>query len=97
MIAHLLVSRGVSAETPVAVYDDVSGMRAARALWFLEFFGHSHAQMLDGGYSAWRRDGLPVSTEAVAPKKGVVARRGGSMRRLPPGAMSVTGWDRLPR
>ena len=70
MIAHLLVSRGVSAETPVAVYDDVSGMRAARALWFLEFFGHSHAQMLDGGYSAWRREGLPVSTEAVAPKKG---------------------------
>ena len=70
MIAHLLVSRGVSAETPVAVYDDVSGMRAARALWFLEFSGHSHAQMLDGGYSAWRREGLPVSTEAVAPKKG---------------------------
>ena len=70
MIAHLLVSRGVSAETPVVVYDDVSGMRAARALWFIEFFGHSHAQMLDGGYSAWRREGLPVSTEAVAPKKG---------------------------
>ena len=70
MIAHLLVSRGVSAETPVVVYDDVSGMRAARGLWFLEFFRHSDAQMLDGGYNAWTREGLPVSTEAVAPMKG---------------------------
>ena len=70
MIAHLLVSRGVSADSPVVVYDDRSGMRAARALWFLEFFGHSDARMLDGGYRAWSREGLPVSTDAVAPTKG---------------------------
>ena len=70
MIAHLLVSRGVSADSPVVVYDDRSGMRAARALWFLEFFGHSDARMLDGGYRAWSRGGLPVSTDAVAPTKG---------------------------
>ena len=70
MIAHLLVSRGVSADSPVVVYDDRSGMRAARALWFLEFFGHSDARMLDGGYRAWSREGLPVSTDAAAPTKG---------------------------
>ena len=71
MVAHLLVSRGVSADAPVVVYDDRSGMRAARALWFLEFFGHADARMLDGGYTAWSRQGLPVSSEAQAPKKGV--------------------------
>jgi thiosulfate/3-mercaptopyruvate sulfurtransferase len=71
MVAHLLVSRGVSADAPVVVYDDRSGMRAARALWFLEFFGHTDARMLDGGYTAWSRQGLPVSSEAQAPKKGV--------------------------
>lgn len=70
MVAHLLVSRGVSADAPVVVYDDRSGMRAARALWFLDFFGHSDARMLDGGYRAWSREGLPVSTDAVAPTKG---------------------------
>ncbi len=70
MIAHLLISRGVSADSPVVVYDDRSGMRAARALWFLEFFGHSDARMLDGGYRAWSGLGLPISTDAVAPTKG---------------------------
>ena len=39
MIGHLLMSRGVDTERSVVVYDDVSGIRAARAFWFLEFFG----------------------------------------------------------
>ena len=29
-----------SAATPVVVYDEQSGVRAARAFWFLEYFGH---------------------------------------------------------
>ena len=70
MIAHLLVTRGVSAEIPVVVYDERSGMRAARALWFLEFFGHTDARMLDGGYNAWRRRTLPVTSKAEAPRAG---------------------------
>src|SRR5689334_8127176 len=40
MIDHLLNSRGVDAATPVVVYDEQSGMRAARAFWFLEYFAH---------------------------------------------------------
>ena len=53
---------------PVVVYDDSSGIRAARAFWFLEFFGHPDARVLDGGYNAWCRRGLPVTQKAAKPK-----------------------------
>ena len=70
MIAHLLTSRGVSADTTVVVYDEKSGMRAARAFWFLEFFDHPDTRVLDGGFGAWQAKGLPTQTVATAPKKG---------------------------
>jgi thiosulfate/3-mercaptopyruvate sulfurtransferase len=67
IIEHLLASRGVSNEVPVVVYDDTSGIRAARAFWFLEFFGHPDTRMLDGGYQAWAAHGLPVTQQAARP------------------------------
>ena len=67
IIEHLLASRGVSHEVPVVVHDDISGIRAARAFWFLEFFGHQDVRVLDGGYNAWVRAGLPTTREAVKP------------------------------
>ena len=70
MVAHLLTSRGVSAKKPVIVYDEHSGMRAARAFWFLEFFGHPDVRVLDGGFGSWRAKGFPVETVAVPPSKG---------------------------
>ena len=70
IIAHLLAARGVDAGRPVVVYDDQSGIRAARAFWFLEFFGHPDARLLDGGFGAWERAGLPATRDAAAPVKG---------------------------
>jgi len=69
MVDHLFNLRGVDAATPVVVYDEQSGMRAARAFWFLEYFGHPSVQLLDGGFNAWTRAGLPVTREASAPAK----------------------------
>lgn len=69
MIDHLFNLRGVSADTPVVIYDEQSGIRAARAFWFLEYFGHPKVQVLDGGFGAWTRAGLPVTGEAKAPPK----------------------------
>ena len=69
MIEHVLASHGVTASTPVIVYDDQSGMRAARAFWFLEYFGHPSVRMLDGGFSAWTAAGLEVTRDASAPPK----------------------------
>ena len=67
MIDHLFQLRGVEPSTPVVVYDEQSGMRAARAFWFLEYFGHPDVKVLDGGFGAWTRAGLPVTRDAVAP------------------------------
>lgn len=69
MIEHVLQIHGVDAATPVVVHDDRSGMRAARAFWFLEYFGHPSVRMLDGGFGAWSAAGLPVTIEAAPPPK----------------------------
>lgn len=69
MIEHVLQTHGVDANTPVVVYDDQSGIRAARAFWFLEYFGHPSVRMLDGGYTAWTAAGFEVTRDAVAPPK----------------------------
>jgi thiosulfate/3-mercaptopyruvate sulfurtransferase len=65
MIEHLFATRGVEASTPVVVYDDQSGIRAARAFWFLEHFGHRSVRVLDGGFGAWTRGGRPVTRDAA--------------------------------
>jgi thiosulfate/3-mercaptopyruvate sulfurtransferase len=67
MIEHLFASRGVAADRPVVVYDEQSGVRAARAFWFLELFGHPDIKVLDGGFNAWTSAGLPVSRDPRAP------------------------------
>jgi thiosulfate/3-mercaptopyruvate sulfurtransferase len=69
MIDHLFNLRGVDSVTPVVVYDEQSGMRAARAFWFLEYLGHQHVQMLDGGFNRWIREGRALSRDAHTPRK----------------------------
>lgn len=68
MIGHLLASRGVEPTRPVVVYDEQSGIRAARAFWFLEYFGHPQARVLDGGFGAWQRAGHPSSLDCAPPQ-----------------------------
>ena len=64
ILEHLLASRGVAASRHIVVYDEKSGMRAARAFWALEYFGHEHTRLLDGGFGAWQAAGHPISTRA---------------------------------
>jgi thiosulfate/3-mercaptopyruvate sulfurtransferase len=68
MIHHVLELRGVSDAKEVVFYEENSGMRAARGLWFLEYYGHPNVKMLDGGFNAWKAAGYPLATEAVASK-----------------------------
>jgi thiosulfate/3-mercaptopyruvate sulfurtransferase len=69
MIEHVLAVHGVTAATPIVAYDEHSGVRAARAFWFLEYFGHPSVRVLDGGFSAWTREHQPVTRDAGPPPK----------------------------
>jgi thiosulfate/3-mercaptopyruvate sulfurtransferase len=73
MIHHVLELRGVSANKEVVFYENNSGMRAARGLWFLEYYGHPNVKMLDGGLQAWRAAGAPITTDASGPKAASLA------------------------
>jgi thiosulfate/3-mercaptopyruvate sulfurtransferase len=68
MIHYVLELRGVSEEKDVVFYEETSSVRAARGLWFLDFFGHPNVRMLDGGIQAWKAAGRATTTGAVAPK-----------------------------
>jgi thiosulfate/3-mercaptopyruvate sulfurtransferase len=67
MIEHLFATRGVSNERAVVLYEEDSGIRAARAFWFLEYFGHPDVRVLDGGVRGWRDAGLPLTTDPAPP------------------------------
>ncbi|HEX6447325.1 MAG TPA: sulfurtransferase [Streptosporangiales bacterium] len=54
---------GVFRERPVVVYDDGDALPAARAWWCLTYFGHPDVRLLDGGFRAWQRAGLPVTED----------------------------------
>ena len=64
MIQHLFEQRGVNLDKTVVFYEGISGMRAARGFWFLEYLGHTDVHVLDGGLNAWQAAGYLVTTEA---------------------------------
>jgi len=68
MIHHVLELRGVSESKEVVFYGSNSDMRAARGVWFLEYYGHPNVKMLDGGIDAWKAAAGAITTDAVAPK-----------------------------
>jgi thiosulfate/3-mercaptopyruvate sulfurtransferase len=66
---RLFRGAGISSESQVVTYDDQGNRFAARVFYVLEFFGHSHVQVLNGGFKKWQREGLLLTTDspAIAP------------------------------
>jgi thiosulfate/3-mercaptopyruvate sulfurtransferase len=58
---------GVVRDTQVVVYDESNGSFAARAWWLLRWLGHPKVAVLDGGMSAWLREG--GATESGEPPR----------------------------
>ena len=67
MIEHVLAVHGVSESRPIVVYDEQSGIRAARGFWFLEYLGHPSVRLLDGGFNAWAAAGHEITRDAAPP------------------------------
>lgn len=62
-LAHTLGSIGVTKDTHIVACDNEGGGRASRLIWTLELIGHTRFSLLNGGVTAWRGDGLPMTKE----------------------------------
>ncbi len=51
---------GITPATQVVVYDQDSGMYAARLWWMLRYMEHDAAALLDGGFAKWTREHKPT-------------------------------------
>lgn len=59
-----LGSLGITRDSQVVVYDDVSGAIAARLWWMLSrWLNHEAVALLDGGIKQWVNAGFPLSTD----------------------------------
>ncbi|MFT9847621.1 sulfurtransferase [Aneurinibacillus sp. REN35] len=65
LLAMKLGEAGINNETTIVLYDDQKGAMAARAYWVLRYVGHTKLALLDGGYSAWKQEGKPVTAEVT--------------------------------
>ncbi len=55
---------GIDDEVQVIAYDQGNGAYAARLWWLLRWAGHGAVAVLNGGFAAWQRAGLPVSQQS---------------------------------
>lgn len=62
-LAIYLGNQGVTANTPIVVYDTRGIYTAPRVWWMLKALGHSDVYLLNGGQPAWENAGLPVSEQ----------------------------------
>jgi thiosulfate/3-mercaptopyruvate sulfurtransferase len=73
---------GLNRGDSVVVYDDVSGMSAARAWWLLRHAGFVDVRVLDGGLAAWLRTGGELETGSRIPEPGAATATFGAMPTL---------------
>jgi thiosulfate/3-mercaptopyruvate sulfurtransferase len=55
---------GIDQDTTVVAYDEGGSMLAARLFFVLEYFGHQHVRVLNGGLAKWKREGRPLESPA---------------------------------
>jgi thiosulfate/3-mercaptopyruvate sulfurtransferase len=66
--AALMGRLGVGDDTTVVTYDDNNGLVATRLWWVLNYYGHTKAKVLNGGWHRWQNEGRPVTTHATHPQ-----------------------------
>lgn len=54
---------GIEEDVQVIAYDQNNGAYASRLWWLLRWAGHVRVAVLNGGFAAWQRAGLPLSKQ----------------------------------
>ncbi len=69
---------GVGTNSLVVAYDGATSQAASRLWWLLTDAGHTRTRVLNGGFAAWQRAGLPVETgpARTVPRGDAVIRPG---------------------
>lgn len=57
----LMGKLGVGPDTTVVTYDDNNALVASRLWWVLNYYGHSKAKVLNGGWHRWLTEDRPVT------------------------------------
>ena len=68
--ADLMSRLGVSDDTTVITYDDFNTSFATRLWWVLNYYGHTDAKVLNGGWHRWVSEGQPVTFRETVPESG---------------------------
>ena len=66
-LVALVGQLGIGDDTTVVGYDDRGGLLPARLWWVLDYYGHSKARVLNGGWNKWIKEKRPVTTEVPTP------------------------------
>lgn len=66
--ARMVGAMGISNATEVVVYEAGAPFAAPRAWWMFRVMGHE-AKMLDGGFAAWKAQGLPTESGPERPRE----------------------------
>jgi thiosulfate/3-mercaptopyruvate sulfurtransferase len=74
---ELMAKLGVGPNTTIVTYDDNNALVAARLWWVLQYYGHTKAKVLNGGWHRWLSEGRPItfhSTRAPSASAAFVAK-----------------------
>ena len=69
--AETMGGLGIGDDTLVIAYDGFSGLYATRLWWALNYYGHTRAAVLNGGWDAWLAEERPLTN---APARRAAAR-----------------------
>ncbi len=66
-LRETLSAIGLTRDMHVVAYDRDGNGRASRLLWTLDVLAHPGSSLLDGGFTAWQKEGHPIEREAFRP------------------------------
>jgi thiosulfate/3-mercaptopyruvate sulfurtransferase len=59
----ILGEMGIDPNTMLVVYTETGDFKGPYLVWALDYLGHQRAAILEGGFTKWQKEGLPVTQD----------------------------------